>query len=71
MPNPVESIVQGGGQELLEHQGLKEGFEAPLDKLLGEGIYADPQVQAEYDGDILSLCRKAALNAWDKVREPG
>ena len=56
---------------LLERQGLKEGFEAPLDKLLDEGIYANPEAQAEYDDDILSLCRKAALNPWDKVREPG
>ncbi|MGE9501587.1 gag protein, partial [Escherichia coli] len=57
--------------KLLERQDIKEGFEAPLDKLLGHGIYADPQVQAEYDDNILSLCRKAALNALDKVREPG
>ncbi|MGE9804163.1 hypothetical protein ACQP3L_26470, partial [Escherichia coli] len=41
--------------KLLERQDIKEGFEAPLDKLLGQGIYADPQVQAKYDDDILSL----------------
>ena len=58
----MEGIIQGRGQAS-ERQGLKEGFEAPLDKILGEGIYADPEAQAEYDDDILSLCRKAALNA--------
>ncbi|ERE82209.1 Retroviral nucleocapsid protein Gag containing protein [Cricetulus griseus] len=57
--------------KLFERQSIKKGFKAPLDKLLGQGIYADPQVQAKYDDDILSQCRKAALNAWDKVREPG
>ena len=57
--------------KLLECQGIKEGFEGPLDKILGKGIYANPQAQDEYDDDILSLFRKAALNAWDKVHEPG
>ncbi|MGU7598323.1 hypothetical protein, partial [Enterococcus faecalis] len=57
--------------KLLERQGIKEGFEAPLDKILGEGIYANPQAQDEYDDHIMSLCRKAALNVWDKVHEPG
>ncbi|MGE9574554.1 gag protein, partial [Escherichia coli] len=65
-----KALVRGEAK-LLERQGIKKGFKAPLDKLLGQGIYADPQVQAEYDDDILSLCRKAALNAWDKVHEPG
>ena len=57
--------------KLLEHQCIKEGFEVSLDKLIGEGIYGNPHGQAEYDDDILSLCREAALNAWDKVHEPG
>ncbi|ERE73838.1 Retroviral nucleocapsid protein Gag containing protein [Cricetulus griseus] len=57
--------------KLLEQQGIKDGVDAALHKILGEGIYADQQIQAEYDNHMLSLCRKAALNAWDKVREPG
>ena len=55
----------------LELQGLKKGYEAPQDKILGEGIYADPETQAAYDEHILSLCSRAALNAWDKVHELG
>ncbi|ERE68429.1 putative Gag polyprotein [Cricetulus griseus] len=54
-----------------ELQGIKKGYEATQDKILGESIYADPQVQAGYDDHILSLCRTAALNAWDKIRESG
>ncbi|XP_016827320.1 uncharacterized protein LOC103161659 isoform X1 [Cricetulus griseus] len=57
--------------KLVERQAIRDGVDAPLQKILGEGIYADPQVQAEYDDHMLSLCGKAALNAWDKVREPG
>ncbi|XP_035296233.1 endogenous retrovirus group K member 113 Gag polyprotein-like [Cricetulus griseus] len=56
---------------ILERQAARDGVDAPLQKILGEGIYSDPQIQAEYDDHTLSLCRTAALNAWDKVRESG
>ena len=50
-------------RKLLERQAIGDGVDVPLQKILGEGIYADPQVQAEYDDHMQSLCRKAALNA--------
>ena len=55
----------------LEQNAAEHGVNTPLQKIIGEGIYADPQVQAEYDDHTLSLCRTAALNAWDKVRGLG
>ena len=55
----------------LELQGLKKGYKASQDKILGEGIYSDPETPAAYDEHILSLCSTAALNAWDKVHEVG
>lgn len=36
--------------------------------LLGEGHFAELEVDAEYD-ESLMLCAKAALNAWDEVAE--
>ena len=41
------------------------------DQILSEGTYADPQAQALYDEHILSLCHKAALNAWNRIQELG
>ena len=55
----------------LELQGLKKGYKAPQDKILGLDLYADPETQAAYDELILSLCITAAVNAWDKVHELG
>ncbi|ERE73492.1 Retroviral nucleocapsid protein Gag containing protein [Cricetulus griseus] len=34
-------------------------------------VFPDLHTQAAYDEHILSLCRTAGLNAWDKVHEPG
>ncbi|ERE68969.1 Retroviral nucleocapsid protein Gag containing protein [Cricetulus griseus] len=65
-----KSLIREEGK-LLEGQTIKDGYDTPLEKILGKDIYADPQVQAEYDDHILSLCKKAALNTWDKAREPG
>ena len=39
------------------------GLEVSQDQILGKGPYADPQVQALYDEEILSLCHKVALHA--------
>lgn len=55
----------------IEIQELQNGHEVPQDKILGEGPYADTQVQSAYDEHMLSLCRTAALNALDKVCETG
>ena len=55
----------------LEPQGLKICYKAPQDKILGEGLYADPETQAAYNKHILPLCSTAPLNAWDKVYELG
>lgn len=55
----------------LELQGLKDGFEASQSKIIGEGEFADPQIQAGYDEHTFYLCQIAALNALNKVREPG
>ena len=56
---------------ILEQQGKAKGFEAPQDQILGEGAYADPQGQALYNEDILSLCHTEVLNAWDRFQELG
>ena len=55
----------------MEQQGRAKGVEVSQDQILGVRAYADPQVQALYDDEVLSLCHKAALNAWDRLPEPG
>ena len=47
----------------VKRQGRTQGLEVSQDQILGVGAYADPQVQALYDEEVLSLCHKAALNA--------
>ena len=56
--------------KILEQQGKAKGLETFQDQILGEGPYADPQVQVFYDEQILSLCHKATLNALDRIQEP-
>ena len=46
-------------------------MEVSQDQSLGVGAYADPQVQALYDDEVLFLCHKTALNAWGRLPEPG
>lgn len=55
----------------LEHQGRARGFEASQDQIHSEGHYADPDSQDTYNEYILFLCYTEALNAWDKIQEPG
>ena len=55
----------------LEQQGKIRGFQVSQDQILGEGEFADKNVQAFYDEHTISLCRTAALNAWEKIPEPG
>lgn len=55
----------------LEQQGKLRGFQVSQDQILGEGEFADKNVQASYDEHTISLCRTAALNAWEKIPEPG
>ncbi|XP_052576061.1 limb region 1 protein homolog isoform X1 [Peromyscus californicus insignis] len=55
----------------LEQQGKIRGFVISQDQILGEGCFADRNVQATYDEHTISLCRTAALNAWEKIPEPG
>ena len=55
--------------KIFEKQGKVKGIETSQDHILCEGPYADPQVQALYDDEILSLCHNAALNAWDRIQE--
>lgn len=55
----------------LELQGLRDGFDASESKIMGEKQFSDPQVQAGYDECTFDLCKTAAVNALDKVREPG
>ncbi|KAL6091286.1 hypothetical protein STEG23_008144 [Scotinomys teguina] len=47
----------------LEQQGKLRGFEISQDQILGEGHFADRNIQATYDEHTISLCRTAALNA--------
>ena len=37
--------------------------------MLGEGHFAEVEVQAVYDEETLALCQLSALKAWDKVAE--
>jgi hypothetical protein len=39
--------------------------------LLGEGQYAELQMQPEFDDQTLVLCSLGDLNTWDKVGESG
>ena len=55
---------------ILKRQEIEKGLETSQDQILGEGTYADPQTQALYDEQILSLCHKAALNVWDRIQDP-
>ncbi|KAL6088532.1 hypothetical protein STEG23_005682 [Scotinomys teguina] len=55
----------------LEQQGKLRGFEISQDQILGEGHFANRNIQATYDEHRISLCRTAALNAWEKIPEPG
>ncbi|XP_049981111.1 endogenous retrovirus group K member 5 Gag polyprotein-like [Alexandromys fortis] len=56
---------------LLEQQEKAKGSDISLDKILGEGLFSDPQEQANLDESILSICTTAALRAWDRVQDPG
>ena len=56
--------------KILKQQEKEKGLETSQDQILGEGTYADPQTQALYDEQILSLCHKAALNVWDRIQDP-
>ena len=56
--------------KILEQQGKAKGLETSQGQILGEGTYADPQIQALYNEQILFLCHKAALNALDRIQEP-
>ena len=49
--------------KIIGQQGKAKGLETSHNQILGEDTYADPQVQALYNEEILSLCNKAALNA--------
>lgn len=55
----------------IEKQWRDKGIQVCQDQLMGEGQYASAQTQCLYDVQTLILCRTAALNAWDKVEEPG
>ena len=55
--------------EHMEQQERAKCMEVSQDQILGIGAYADPRVQAIYDEEVLSLCHKAALNAWDRIKE--
>ena len=56
---------------LLDQQERAKGTKISLDQILGEGLYSDPQEQALYDDNLLSICATAALKAWDRVQDPG
>ena len=45
--------------------------EISTDQLLGEGCFAEVEVQAVYDEETLALCQMSALKAWDEVEESG
>ena len=57
--------------KILEQQGKAKGLETSQDQILGEGTYADPQAQALYNEQILSLCHTATLNVWDRIQQLG
>ena len=64
-------MVQARRSKILEQQGKAKEFESCQDQILGESTYADPQDQALYNECILSLCHKAALNAWEGSQKLG
>ena len=51
--------------------GKTKRYETSQGQILAEGTYADLQVQDLYDKQILSLCQKANLNAWDRIQQLG
>ncbi|XP_052593228.1 torsin-1A-interacting protein 1 isoform X3 [Peromyscus californicus insignis] len=55
----------------IEKQWRDKGIQVCQDQLIGEGQYASAPAQCLYDVQTLILCRTAALNAWDRVEEPG
>ena len=55
----------------MEQHGRAKGVEIFQDQILGVGAYVDPQVQALYNEEVLSLCNKTALNAWVRIPDPG
>ena len=55
----------------IAQQNRARGREISTDQLLGEGRFAEIEVQAVYDEETLALCRLSALKAWDKVTESG
>ena len=57
--------------KILEQQVKSKGCQTSQDQILGEGTYADLQVQALYDKQILFLCQKATLSAWDRIQQVG
>ena len=57
--------------KFLEQQGKAKGFETSQDQIFGKDTYANPQTQALYDEQILSLYHKAYLNVWDRIQELG
>ena len=56
---------------MVEQRNRARGIEISQDQLLGEGEYADIELQSLYDEHTLVLCRMAALNAWDQIEEIG
>ena len=56
---------------LLQQQESAKGIKVFLDQIIGEGLYSDPQEQALYDENVLSICATAALRAWDRVQDSG
>lgn len=62
----VERSSEGEAQ-----QYKVRGINISKDLLLGEGPFAEVEVQAEYDEETLTLCHLAAIKSWDKVVETG
>ena len=59
-----------GEAKILEQQEKAKGLETSQDQILGEGTYADPKAKTLYNEQILFLCHKTVLNAWDRNQEP-
>lgn len=57
--------------KVLGQQGKAKGLETSQDQIFGKGTYANSEVQALYNEQILSLCHKAALNALVRIQELG
>ena len=56
---------------VLQQQESPKGIEVSLEQILGKTLFSDPQEQALYDENILSICATAALRAWDRVQDSG